>query len=168
MGYRDLIPDDGSILIDFVKEGDCLTALSKIGENPDLSEIYFLEVVLQPAIAVGGHEIIFVILVFDQDTETMDRVLESERGRAKIPRECRPKVHNVLATLTRSVLEEIRPDKVQMHTYETHIPARAFRRYETVLNAASSLGYECGRFAEYHGQQMWAMILPAGESGEPQ
>lgn len=159
MAFVSQIDDSCSLPFELYAENGELTAQALIGYDEASGVFYLAEASLGPEVGTGDMEVMFCLLADDGEDGPTERILDSARGRAIIPPELRGAIVQIFATLVRELLTRLKPPRVNMNAYETHLPSKAQVKYESICAAAREAGYDARGVDSWHGHHMWAMKL---------
>ncbi|MDP3553264.1 hypothetical protein [Methylocystis sp.] len=155
MAFVRIIQED-EFQADTFRSGDSWAIIVNIGYDDITDARYSLVVGLSP---MGGGPIEFYFQVVEADAETeQEHVYWCGKEVASfISKDDRLVILAALLTATHVLLENARPTRVEMVSYEANPPDKALVKFSLVGKVFEDSGYAVHVADPYHGKRVWWM-----------
>jgi len=151
----ELLPFDEHFHVDILKTGRAVKILTRIGRDPERKTQYFAQVGLEPVPAADYFEYYFCLVsVCRGSEEFLWSGLDTPRT---ISSEDRKKILNIVCSMTRSLLDRVKPQEVMRITRDGYSGDAGLEKHLTVCVVFEHCGYEVRTTDVFSGKRIWMM-----------
>ncbi|HEX3994162.1 MAG TPA: hypothetical protein VHX39_23565 [Acetobacteraceae bacterium] len=104
-----------------------------------------------------GMEFVFALLKGDRMTQTSEAIFDSAVANQIIPRWHRPRIRELLDSMTEKVVRNCDRNAFFMAAYCAQLPEPALAKYAMLCEAFRRCGYDCLRSEPSPGKLLWQM-----------
>lgn len=138
------------------QNGNAYAVIVSVGFDDEHDKSYSIVIGLEPQ-AGGTQEFYFHIVEADGETGEEVTYWSGKDVARFIDKADRELIRAVLLTETERLLHYVRPERVEVITYDENPPDRALVKYFLIGDAFQRCGYEVHTADPYHGKQVWWM-----------
>jgi hypothetical protein len=104
-----------------------------------------------------GTEFVFALLKGNRITQASEAIFDSEVANQIIPRCHRPKIRELLFSMTQHVVRTCNRNAFYMAAFCDRLPEPALAKYAMLCEAFRRCGYDCLRSEPTPGKPLWQM-----------
>lgn len=159
--YVSLLRSDCEVPVSVLRRDDEFIVQVQIGYDDAAQRVYSLFVTLAPLMGyadVPGYELVFAVLdasiggtdiIDHHDGATTRSFLADPLDRAR--------VLALLVQATQLLIDEARPNHVNMVTHSADLPNKALMKFQRLCALFGRNGFTAGKGNSYHGRHIWMM-----------
>jgi hypothetical protein len=155
MAFVRVISDE-EFQADTFKKGNSWSIVVNIGYDDENDLSYSLVVGLEP---MGGGAIEYFFQIIEADGESGGEYIywSGKDTAAFIPKEDRVVILSAVLTATRALIENAKPSRVEMVSYDPDPPQKALVKHWLIGRVFEQCGYVVKTADPYHGKRVWWM-----------
>lgn len=136
------------------RRGSAYLVVVNIGYDQEINHTYSVMVGLDMAPA-GGLELFFSITDADNLEDTDRRLFSGLDTRDLLTKEQREAVLKTALDATKSLLNQVNPERVSWFTWDAYLPHKAMVKYLRLARMVQMCGYEVHAGDVYNGRHVW-------------
>lgn len=136
------------------RRGSAYLVVVNIGYDQEIDHTYSVMVGLDGA-PVGGLELFFSIIDADNGNNTSTELFSGLDTLALLTKDQREAVLKTALDATKSLLNQVNPERVSWFTWDANLPHKAMVKYLRLARMFQMCGYEVHTGDVYNGRHAW-------------